>query len=333
MNPSCVLSVRDLSVHYRGRPSFFGEKRTIRAVEGVCLDLRAGETLGLVGESGCGKSSLGRAVIRLTQPTGGSIEINGRDFLGLKGEALRRARPDIQMVFQDPYASLDPRMTVLDVLEEPIRAHFGLAAGAARERIATILALVGIPQSALTRYPHEFSGGQRQRIAIARALILEPRILIADEPVSSLDVSVQAQVLNLLKDIQKRMNLSMLFISHNLAVVRYISHRVAVMYLGRIVEIGDSDAIYHNPLHPYTRALMSAVPVPDPRVERSRKRTILEGELPSPANPPSGCSFHTRCPYVVKGCRASVPALNPVEQSNQPATHLVRCTELHRIPS
>lgn len=336
MNPvPPVLSVDDLSVHYkRGGGFLSGLLRggsnsvdTVKAVDGVSLELRPGETLGLVGESGCGKSSLGKAIIRLIQPSGGSITLAGEDFLSLRGESLRARRPDIQMVFQDPYASLDPRMTILEALSEPLRAHRNLGGPKIESKIRDMLSLVGMPTSVLHRYPHEFSGGQRQRIAIARALILGPKILIADEPVSSLDVSVQAQILNLLKDIQAHMNLAILFISHNLAVVRYISHHIAVMYLGRVVETGESATIYRNPLHPYTQALMSAVPVPDPRVQRSRARIVLSGEIPSQLHPPEGCLFHTRCPYAVETCRKQSPALNAFGINGS----RVRCPEVERI--
>lgn len=323
-----VLTVKDLKVHFKRSRGYFQPAERVKAVDGVSLELRPGETLGLVGESGCGKSSLGRAVIRLIHPTEGTIEVGGSNFLALSGGALRRARPSIQMVFQDPYASLDPRMTVQEILTEPLNAHVRLTSGERDRKIHQMLSWVGIPKTSTHKYPHEFSGGQRQRIAIARALILEPKVLIADEPVSSLDVSVQAQILNLLKDLQGEMNLAMLFISHNLAVVRYISHRLAVMYLGKIVETGDSSNIYKNPLHPYTRALISAVPIPDPKLERGRQRIVLTGEIPSPVNPPSGCAFHTRCPYAVEKCRTTPPELVSFQGSPQ----LVRCPEIGRIP-
>ncbi|MBI3293479.1 MAG: dipeptide ABC transporter ATP-binding protein [Deltaproteobacteria bacterium] len=323
-----VLTVKDLKVHFKKSPGYFKPVERVKAVDGVSLELRPGETMGLVGESGCGKSSLGRAIIRLIHPTEGTIDIGGTNFLALKGGALRRARPSIQMVFQDPYASLDPRMTIQEVLAEPLNAHLRLSSEEKNRRIQKIISAVGIPKTAVHKYPHEFSGGQRQRIAIARALILEPKVLIADEPVSSLDVSVQAQILNLMKDLQREMNLAMLFISHNLAVVRYISHRLAVMYLGKIVEAGESREIYKNPLHPYTRALISAVPIPDPKLERSRTRIVLTGEIPSPVNPPSGCTFHTRCPYAVEKCRTTPPELLSFNGSPQ----LVRCPEIGRIP-
>jgi len=308
-----MMQVDDLQVHYPFRSGFFswGKKLTVKAVQGVSFELKKGEVLGLVGESGCGKSSLGRALLRLHEPTAGQITIQGTDFLSLKGHALRSFRPNIQMVFQDPYASLDPRMTVFDIVAEPLVTHHSLAAADVRAKVEKTLDRVGLSKKALNKYPHEFSGGQRQRIAIGRALILEPKVLVADEPVSSLDVSVQAQILNLLKDIQKEMSLSMLFISHNLAVVKYISDRIAVMYLGKIVETASKEDLYKAPQHPYTQALISAVPLPDPKRERERKRTALKGELPSPLNPPRGCAFHTRCPIAVPACTESPPPLDP----------------------
>ncbi len=319
-----ALSVTDLKVHYpvRGKKFDFRARPTLKAVDGVSLDLRQGEILGLVGESGCGKTSLGRAMIRLVDPTSGRVVVDGVDFLSLKGNPLRQARTRIQMIFQDPYASLDPRMTVYDILAEPLRAHQKLGGRQMGEKIRSSLDLVGLDFKATGKYPHEFSGGQRQRVAIARALILDPKVVIADEPVSSLDVSVQAQILNLLKDIRATLGLSMIFISHNLAVVKYISDRIAVMYLGKIVETASRDELYAAPRHPYTRALVSAVPIPDPRLERQRRRIPLVGELPSPLNPPTGCAFHTRCPLATGRCRIESPRLESV--GNSP-THTVSC--------
>lgn len=315
----CVARIRDLKVHYpvRGGMFAFGEKQTLKAVDGVSFDIKKGEILGLVGESGCGKSSLGRAIIRLNKVTDGSVEIHNVDFLALKGNKLRQARPKIQMIFQDPYASLDPRMTIYDVLAEPLLAHHKLSNAEITDKIKKVLDKVNLPFKATKKYPHEFSGGQRQRVAIARALILDPEIIIADEPVSSLDVSVQAQILNLLKDIQRELGLSMLFISHNLAVVKYISDRIAVMYLGKMVEIANCEELYLAPNHPYTQALVSAVPIPDPRLERKRTRIALTGELPSPIDPPKGCAFNTRCPVAVDRCRQETPALAPLKGKNE----------------
>lgn len=322
-----VAKIENLKVHYPIRKGFlnFGEKKTLKAVDGVSFSLKKGEILGLVGESGCGKSSLGKAIIRLIKVTDGHIEIGGQDFLALKGGALRRARPQIQMIFQDPYASLDPRMTVLDIVAEPLKTHTNLSAAEITKKITATLDLVGLSAKVSKRYPHEFSGGQRQRVAIARALILDPKVIVADEPVSSLDVSVQAQILNLLKDIQSQLGLSMIFISHNLAVVKYISDRIAVMYLGKIVEVAKKEDLYRAPLHPYTKALISAVPVPDPKLERARSRIELRGELPSPIDPPKGCTFHTRCPLAVDRCKIDVPTLAPKKDAQAQDSRLVSC--------
>jgi oligopeptide transport system ATP-binding protein len=305
-----VAEVKDLSVRYTVPGGMWGKPASsVHAVNGVSLTLRKGEVLGLVGESGCGKSSLGRAIIRLVEPSNGSVYIGGNDFLSLRGEKLRSARQSIQMVFQDPYASLDPRMNIFDTLAEPLRAHKKMSAVEIEAKIHSTLGLVGLPVAAAKKYPHEFSGGQRQRVAIGRALILDPKVIIADEPVSSLDVSVQAQILNLLKEIQQKLGLSLLFISHNLAVVRYISDRIAVMYLGQIVETADSETLYRSPQHPYTKALLSAVPVPDPRIERTRKTIALQGEIPSKLEVATGCCFASRCPIAMPRCSREKPLL------------------------
>ncbi len=313
-----IARIQDLKVHYRLRQGMFdfGTPKILKAVDGVSIELKEGEILGLVGESGCGKSSFGKALLRLTKPTSGSVEVNGVDFLKLHGSDLRKARTQIQMIFQDPYASLDPRMTIYDTLAEPLRYHRKMEGQPLQDRIRKYLDMVGLSWKAANKYPHEFSGGQRQRVAIARALILEPKVIVADEPVSSLDVSVQAQILNLLKDIQKQLSLSMIFISHNLAVVKYISDRIAVMYLGKIVETATREELYKSPKHPYTQALVSAVPIPDPKLERARKRIPVQGELPSPLNPPKGCAFHTRCPWVVERCNNEIPILEQVGGSS-----------------
>lgn len=319
MSESTFLKVAELKVHYPVRSGFIPlkAKTVLKAVDGVSFELNRGEVLGLVGESGCGKSSIGKALLRLQEPTSGQIELEGTDFLSLRGESLRRARPKIQMIFQDPYASLDPRMTIEATLKEPLEAH-GLWNGpSSQKELERIIDRVGISSKALTKYPHEFSGGQRQRIAIARALVLKPQVIIADEPVSSLDVSVQAQVLNLLKEIQKELNLSMIFISHNLAVVKYIADKIAVMYLGKIVELAPKHSLYADPKHPYTQALISAVPIPDPSIERNRKRIGLQGELPSAINPPKGCAFQSRCPIAKKSCGDSGPSLRPIDNTNR----------------
>lgn len=279
----------------------------VKAVEDINLTIKRGETLGLVGESGCGKSTLGRTLIRLYEPTSGSIQFDGADFLNLKGEELRKKRRDIQMIFQDPYASLDTRMTVGQIIEQPFQIH-GLLEKKEREaRVKQLLELVGLKASHVNRYPHEFSGGQRQRISIARAVALEPKLIICDEPVSALDVSIQAQVLNLLKDLQERLNLTYLFISHDLSVIEHVCDRIAVMYLGRIVEIADRDELFKNAQHPYTRALMSSIPSIGTGKKKMAK--ILAGEIPSPINPPKGCAFHPRCAYKIKECSEIIPQL------------------------
>ncbi len=318
-----VAKIQDLSVQYPVRGGFLGlvPKPPLRAVDQVSLELGEGEILGLVGESGCGKSSLGKAFMRLIEPAAGRIEIGGVDFTSLRGEKLRQQRAQIQMVFQDPYASLDPRMTVFQALCEPLLAHHRLENSELQARATQALERVGLTAKDLQRYPHEFSGGQRQRIAIARALILKPKILVADEPVSSLDVSVQAQILNLLLDIQEELKLSMVFISHNLAVVKYLADRIAVMYLGKIVELADQEDLFRSPQHPYTQALLAAVPIPDPQLERKRQCTPLQGEPPSAMRRPVGCPFQSRCPLVYDRCRNESPSLEVTSDSG----HRVSC--------
>jgi oligopeptide transport system ATP-binding protein len=290
-----ILEVRDLVKEYPVRGGLLRRQiNTVKAVNGISLTLERGKTLGLVGETGCGKSTVGRCLVNLLTPTSGSVLVDGQDLSKLTAKELRAARRRIQLVFQDPYASLDPRQSIASILVEPLQLH-KLAQGQENQRISELAELVGLSHSVLEQYPHELSGGQRQRVGIARALALEPEIIVLDEPVSALDVSVQAGVLNLLDELQVRLNLAYVFIAHDLSVVRHISHEVAVMYLGRIVEQVTTDKLYENPLHPYTKALISAVPVPDPRIERSRKRILLEGDLPSPLNLPAGCSFKSRC--------------------------------------
>ena len=307
-----LLDVSNLAVQFTRRRGLFGKAETVQAVNGVSFAIGKGETLGLVGESGCGKTTLARAVLRLVEPSSGAVTFDGQDVLALPSAPMRRLRRRMQIIFQDPWSSLNPRMKVGTAIREGIEIH-QLAEGAeADRRVASLLEEVGLPASAAKQYPHAFSGGQRQRIGIARALAVEPELIVCDEPVSSLDVSVQAQVLNLLADLQQRRGLSYLFISHDLAVVRHIAPRVAVMYLGRIVEEGPADAMFASPRHPYTKALLSAVPVPDPETKRSR--IILEGEPPSAVRPPSGCPFHPRCPHPKKNerCVSERPLLRPV---------------------
>jgi peptide/nickel transport system ATP-binding protein len=327
-----LLSARGLEVHFPIRRGLIFDRTVghVRAVDGVDLDLPRGGTFGLVGESGCGKSTLGRALLRLVEPTAGSIDFDGVDVLALKGEELRRHRRRMQMVFQDPLASLDPRQSIESILSEPLQTHRVVSGSAARAaRVRELLETVGLPANAVGRYPHEFSGGQRQRIGIARAIALEPELIVADEPVSALDVSIQAQIVNLLEELQERLGLTYLVIAHDLAVVRHISDVIGVMYLGVIVEQTQSRRLYAEPLHPYTRALMSAVPIPDPDIEDSRQRILLSGDLPSPANPPSGCRFRTRCPWVQESrCADEVPALREVLPG-----HVVACHWAERIDS
>src|SRR6188472_3936181 len=304
-----LISLQDLQVYYRSGGGLFSAAKQVKAVDGVSLDIKKGETLGLVGESGCGKSTLGKAILRLTEPTGGKVFYNGKDLAHLPQAAMREQRKDLQMIFQDPYASLNPRMTVGNIIGEPIRT-FGLSKGGRVEtQVQELMETVGLSRRFIRRYPHEFSGGQRQRIGIARALAVDPEFIVADEPISALDVSIQAQIMNLMERLQAEKGLTYLFISHDLRAVRHLSDRVAVMYLGRIVELANGKEIYRDPLMPYTKALISAVPVPDPVIEAKRTRIILKGDVPSPIDPPSGCRFRTRCPYAIDECAQVVPSL------------------------
>jgi oligopeptide/dipeptide ABC transporter ATP-binding protein len=302
-----LISIRDLKVHFKRR------RQVVQAVDGVSLDIRAGETVGLVGESGCGKTTLGRAILRLSEITNGSVFYRDQDLAHLSHSEMQKHRRHLQMIFQDPYASLDPRMTVAQILSEPLDT-FSLYKGGERDgRIRELMETVGLSTRFVRRYPHEFSGGQQQRIGIARALAANPDFIVADEPISALDVSIQAQIMNLMERLRRERNLTYLFVSHDLRAIRHVSDRVAVMYLGKLVEIAGAKAIYDNPLMPYTKALMSAVPVPNPRVEATRRRLVLEGDVPSPINPPSGCRFHTRCPWAIAECRLTEPQLQEIQ--------------------
>ncbi|RDV39101.1 dipeptide ABC transporter ATP-binding protein [Bradymonadaceae bacterium TMQ3] len=320
-----LLTIENLKMHF---PVYRGalvrrEVNRVRAVDGLNFDIYEGETLGLVGESGCGKSTTGRSIIQLYRPTDGKVVFDGKNLCELPEAELHPLRRDLQMIFQDPYGSLNPRMTVGDIIAEPLKVHKLASGKAARERVQELMEIVGLDPRFIRRYPHEFSGGQRQRIGIARALACEPRFIVCDEPISALDVSIQAQIMNLMEDLQKEFNLTYLFIAHDLAAVRHISDRIAVMYLGKMAELADGREIYDNPLHPYTEALISAVPIPDPEVEKTRQRIVLQGDVPSPLNPPSGCVFHTRCPYAWERCAMEVPRFEQAEPGHYVACHLI----------
>ena len=320
-NKETLLQVDDLVMHF---PIYRGviqrQVGAVRAVDGVSFDIERGETLGLVGESGCGKSTTGHTILQLYRPTSGAVQFEDVDLVHLKGEELRKIRRKMQMIFQDPYASLNPRMTVADIVGEPLVVHEVAKGKEIQDRVQHLLEIVNLNPSFASRYPHEFSGGQRQRIGIARALALQPSFIICDEPISALDVSIQAQVVNLLEELQEQFNLTYLFIAHDLSMVKHISDRVAVMYLGVIVELASRDELYAKPLHPYTQALLSAVPIPDPIADAKRKRTILQGDVPSPANPPSGCRFRTRCPIAEAVCAESRPEFREIRPG-----HFVAC--------
>ncbi len=314
-----LISIKGLKVEYKGGRGLFGASHAISAVDGVSLDIGQGETLGLVGESGCGKSTLGKAVLRVIEPSSGEVHFKGEDMARLPASSMRERRRSLQMIFQDPYASLNPRMTIGQIIGEPIRAFRLVDRASADRRVEELMDTVGLARRYFRRYPHEFSGGQRQRIGIARALAAEPEFIVADEPISALDVSIQAQIMNLLARLQAERSLTYLFISHDLRAVRHLADRVAVMYLGKIVELAPAAELYSSPLMPYTRALISAVPVPEPDVERARERLILGGDVPSPIDPPSGCRFHTRCPFVIDECRRVVPALRLIKPDHDAA--------------
>ncbi len=328
-NENNLISIQDLKVHFKIGGGLFKETKHVKAVDGVNLDIEKGETLGLVGESGCGKSTLGKAILRLTEPTGGQVFYNGKDLAHMSQTEMRDQRKNLQMIFQDPYASLNPRMTVGQIIGEPLRT-FGLSNGKSSEaRVQELMETVGMSPRFVKRYPHEFSGGQRQRIGIARALAVDPEFIVADEPISALDVSIQAQIMNLMERLQREKNLTYLFISHDLRAIRHVSDRVAVMYLGKIVELADAKEVYREPLMPYTKALISAVPVPDPQIEANRKRIILKGDVPSPINPPVGCNFHTRCPYMIEACKTVEPPLIEIKPKHFAACIRISPDEPH----
>ncbi|MET0753325.1 MAG: dipeptide ABC transporter ATP-binding protein [Pyrinomonadaceae bacterium] len=305
-----IVQVRNLVKHFPVENS----DDVVQAIDGVSFDIFAGETLGLVGESGCGKSTVGRCILRLYEPTSGEVIFEGQNIIGMPNSEMQKLRREMQIIFQDPYASLNPRLNILSIVSEPLKIHGIGNKTERRDRVADLMQKVGLDPNYMTRYPHEFSGGQRQRIGIARALALNPKLIIADEPVSALDVSVQAQVVNLLQDLQAEFGLTYLFISHGLAVVEHISQRVAVMYLGKIVEIAEARELYENPLHPYTKALLSAIPIPDPK--KKRERIVLQGDVPTPINPPSGCRFRTRCPWAIEECARVVPELREIRKNH-----------------
>jgi oligopeptide transport system ATP-binding protein len=319
--PDDILELRDVKTHFPVYSGFVFKREAgaVRAVDGVTLSLGRGEVLGLVGESGCGKSTLARTILQLVPTTGGAVVLGGKNLTTATAAEIKAARRDLQMVFQDPYASLNPRMNVFAALAEPLLVHRVCPRQEVPARVAELMKQVGLDPRFMQKYPHEFSGGQRQRIAIARALALQPKVIIADEPVSALDVSIQAQILNLLAQLVRDMNLSLIFIAHDLSVVKHISDRVAVMYLGKIVELGPATEVIERPRHPYTRALVSAIPTPDPDAERARQRIVLPGDPPSPINPPAGCAFHPRCPYAQEKCKAAVPPLVPAGPNREAA--------------
>ena len=324
-NNDVLLEVKGLKMYFPITRGIIVQRHVgdIKAVDGIDFTVRRGETLGLVGESGCGKSTTGRAILQLYRPTDGQVLFKEEDLTTLKGEVLRRKRREMQMIFQDPYASLNPRMTVGSIISEPLEVHNIFATRKERqERVQELLRVVGLNPYFVNRYPHEFSGGQRQRIGVARALAVNPEFIVCDEPISALDVSIQAQIINLLQDLQAEFGLTYLFIAHDLSVVRHISDRITVMYLGKLGELADQEELYANPLHPYTQALLSAVPIPDPVIEEKRQRTILEGDVPSPANPPEGCNFSTRCPKVMEICRQEDPEFKDLGDGHWVACHL-----------
>lgn len=325
-NSDVLLDVKNLHVHFPVRRGIVFKKTvsSVKAVDGVSFSIRQGETVGLVGESGCGKTTTGRAILKLVEPTSGQVIFDGEDITSYSQKEMLRLRRQMQMVFQDPYASLNPRMSVVDIITDPLIEHKLIKPADKREKATELLELVGMDPRYQNRFPHEFSGGQRQRIGIARSLALNPRFLVCDEPIAALDVSIQAQVINLFQDLQEKLGLSYLFIAHDLSVVRHISNRIVVMYLGKIVEIADKRELFQNPLHPYTKVLLSSVPTADPRNERVRRRIELEGEVPSPLNKPSGCPFSTRCPYATRLCHEQEPVVAAVGENHEVACHLYK---------
>lgn len=333
MTEEILLRVEGLKMHFPILAGVFRRQvGAVKAVDGINFEIKRGETLGLVGESGCGKSTTGRAILQLYEPTAGAIYYGDTELVSLKPEKMRRLRSEMQMIFQDAYSSLNPRMSIREIIKEPMIIFNTLRGKEAEERVDYLLEVVGLDKRYRDRYPHEFSGGQRQRIGIARALALNPKLIVLDEPISALDVSVQAQVINLLEDLQEKFELTYLFIAHDLSVVRHISDRVAVMYLGRFVELTDKDTLYNRPLHPYTQGLLSAVPIPDPIVEEKRQRIILEGDVPSPANPPSGCNFRTRCPLAATLCAEEQPEWREVLPGHYVACHATNPSKIEGNP-
>jgi oligopeptide/dipeptide ABC transporter ATP-binding protein len=319
MNPN-LLEVKNLKKYYVSKAGFM-KKSVVKAVDDVSFTIKPGTTFSLVGESGCGKSTTGRAVLNLDSPTGGQVILNGENILELDKETLRNRRKDMQLVFQDPYSSLNARMKIRDILAEPFEIHNLYSKKEITEKVKELISIVGLPETSLDKYPHQFSGGQRQRIVIARAIALRPKLIVCDEPVSALDVSVQSQIINLFIKLQKELGLTYLFISHDLSVVRYISDQVGVMYLGKIVEYGDKHEMFDSPLHPYTKALMSSIPLPNPKIQKTRERIVLQGDVPSPMNIPTGCHFHTRCPFAKEECKQTVPEWREVRPNHYVACH------------